>query len=182
MVELIKRWTLGVFAVTFVLGTAMFYARTGSIHFKAVAALSTAVAVFVAIRFYFMLKPEVARLEEERRQQRIALFEEGCGEVAELMSYLSPGDFSVFITCHKMLDDGSDGHGFRTAKGSPVHNVLVAMVDVRCARPQEMRRVDPAMDFSIADYELTKLGKVLLPQFMKDAVHRRSRRESVSQP
>lgn len=186
--QLILVISAAVFVVVFMLGVGFLYVRTGSIPFRFIAGVSTASAAFVALRSYFVLKAENIRreedrerlrLEEEQKQEREALFEESCGEVAEAMSHLSRGDFSVFVTCHRMLERGETSYGFLTSRGSPVHNVLVAMTDLRCTRPKAMKPLDPSLDISIAEYELTDLGKALMLTFLQDAVRRRMRREQV---
>jgi len=180
MARLIRDWLSAVFAITFIVIAGLGYWRTGEPNFRVAAVLAILATAFAAIRGYFLLRPELARREVERRKARDDLFEAGCGEVAELMSHLSPADFSVFITCHHLLGDGHDGYSFMTARGSPVHNVLVAMTDVRCARPVEMKQIRPGYDASLATYELTELGKVLLERLMQDAARRRACRTSAA--
>jgi hypothetical protein len=184
--QLILVVSAAVFVVVLMLGVGFFYVRTGSIPFKFVIGLSTACAAFVALRSYFVLKAEDIRREEDLERQRIedeqerqrdALFEEGCGEAAEVMSHLSAADFSVFLTCEQMLARGEGDYTFVTSKGSPMHHVLVALTDVRCARPKDMKRLDPATEFVLVEYRLTKLGQTLLPTFLNDAARRRVRRD-----
>ena len=178
MARQIRDWLSAVFALAFAAVMGVTYWRTGHANFTAAGVFATLATAFVGIRGYFLWKPEKARLEAERQQHREDLFNQACGEVAELMSHLSPADFSVFITCHRMLGKGETSYGFMTARGSPVHNVLVGMTDVRFARPVEMKRIAPGHDASLARYELTKLGMALLEPLMKDAARRRSQRTS----
>jgi|GEM_PF-5221398 len=177
MASLIKSWVLGVFAVVYIGGAAMMYFEQGRIDFDLLAVIATLAATVAGFRFYFTLKPEMVRRADERRKAKGRLFDEACGEVAEAMSHLSRADFSVFITCHRMLERGEDSYSFRTSQGSPVHLVLVAMADARCTRPKEMKRYAPHSQASYALYELTDLGKTLLPLFLQDAAQRRFRRE-----
>jgi hypothetical protein len=178
MAKLIRDWLSAIFAVVFLLVAGLTYWRTGQPNYALASVLATLAAIFAGVRFHFLGKPEKARLEAERLKRREDLFNRSCGEVAELMSYLSRADFSVFITCHHMLSEGESSYSFMTARGSPVHTVLVAMTHVRCARPVQMKRIRPGHDASLATYELTKLGKALLEPLMKDAVGRRRARAS----
>lgn len=158
------------------MATGATYWRTGEANFTLAAILAAMAALFVGVRFYFILKPEVARLTAEYREHRETLFNEGCGEVAETMSHLSAADFSVFVTCHRMMRESEQPHRFMTSRGSPVHYVLVQMTDVRCARPLEMKRIRPGHDASLCQYELTDVGIALLPTMLRDASNRRNRR------
>jgi hypothetical protein len=176
MARQIRDWLSVVFALAFATVAGITYWRTGQVNFMAAGVLATVATVFAGIRGYFLWKPEKARLEAERQEHREALFNQSCGEVAEMMSHLSPADFSVFIACHRVIGDQESSYGFMTARGSPVHNVLVGMTDVRCARPVEMKRIARGHDASLARYELTKLGRGLLEPLMRDAARRRSER------
>jgi hypothetical protein len=180
MADLIKRWTLGIFAVVFLMTAGATYWRLGHANWTLASILATLGALFYAVRTYFLLKPEVARLKAEQQKQREDLFNEGCGEVAEATSHLSDADFSVFVTCLHMMGESEDSYSFMTSRGSPVHDVLVRMADVRCTRPVEMKRIRPDYDASLCRYELTKLGRVLLPRMLQDAAHRRARRANAA--
>jgi hypothetical protein len=180
MAEVVKRWALGIFALVFLLTAGATYWRTGHANWVLASTLATLAALFFAVRSYVLLKPEVARRKAEHQKLREDLFEEGCGEVADAMSRLSVADLSVFITCHQMIGGSEDSHSFMTSRGSPVHDVLVRMTDVRCAHPLEMKKLHPDYDVTLCRYELTELGRALLPPMLRDAANRRQRRSTAA--
>ena len=175
---------LGIFSLT----GALVYYIFGTFNLIFLGILSTLGSGFLALRLRNPIKEALAKasmrdandrllIEIEQQAERDRRFNMACAEIAEMMSKLSDGDLSVFISAHRYLrNNAAETFGFKTSQGSPMHHVLVAMVDVGCTRPTEMKRIAPAVDLTIATYVLTSRGKDALELFIQDAFRYRAER------
>lgn len=172
----------------FVIFAGMIYYVFGTFNLIVIGGLAALGTGFAVLRAYGPIKADLTRakmrdaeeqerLDAEQQAQRNHLFGMACVEIAKMMSKLSDGDLSMFMTADKFCkNNGADSYQFRTSKGSPVHEVLVAMVDVGCTEPVEMKRLAPEVDLTIATYELTERGKHALELFIRDAFRYRQQR------
>ena len=170
----------------FVTVSAMIYFTSGTFSLTAsglIAGLATGIAI---LRVSGPLR-EVLRKANQRDAQESELaaaqmqaerdynFGMACVQIAKMMAKLSNADLSVFVTADQILrKQGDVSYRFTTSAGRPVHAILVAMCDVGCARPVEMKRVHPETDLTIATYELSGWGRHVLRKFITDALRYRT--------
>ena len=177
---------LAVYAGLFAIFATLIYIGFGKFNFLFTGGLSAIGTGLVGLRARDLIKASLVKASErdacdlettrfEQQQERYQIFGMACVEVAKMMSKLSEGDLSVFISADKhSRTNKRESIRFKTVKGSPVHCVLVGMVDVEAARPIEMKRINPEANFVIAEYELTPWGVQALEMFLRDAYRYRS--------
>lgn len=118
---------------------------------------------------------EAARAQVIQQANGTVDFNEACGSVAEAMSYLSPGDLSIFAAILERFKAGEENAGFMTVPDSPMHIILQRLEGVDCAQPKDFFPAhDAAMALPCVTYELTELGRLNLEVFVKEA-HRKKR-------
>ena len=171
---------LGLFAIF----TALLYWRAGTFNLLITGALAALATGVVILRFWNPMRRDLARAktrdtEDQARTEAIRNSEQerefglACFEIVKMMSRLSDADLSVFITADKRCKSNGDTYRFVTSGGSPVHEVLVAMVDVDCTKPVEIRRIVPTSSAALATYELTGWGRHILERFIRDSLRYR---------
>lgn len=177
-----------VFLAFFGIIAGMIYYASGAFDLIITGCLAALGTSFAAFRAYGPIKKDFARarmldwedskqIEAKQQAERDDIFGTACIEIAKMMSKLSDGDLSVFITADQFHRQHEDKHHqFMTSKGSAVHLVLVGMVDVGAARPIEMKRFAPETDLALATYELTSWGRQALRLFIRDAFRFRNER------
>lgn len=175
---------LGLFAIF----SGMLYFAFGGFHWEIAGVAATIGTGYVVLRGFTPIKEGYVKAREgdAEEQERIAAeakaegdhqFALACLEIARMMSSLSDGELGMFIQADQISKNGAGTeYQFTTSTGSPVHQVLVAMADVDCTKPVEMKQIVPGGDDGIATYKLTDYGKNLLERFIRSALHMRQNR------
>ena len=172
MWKLLAKMSAVVFAASLVALSAIAAWRTGEVNWRIVFFLAFAATALFAIRAYFPLRDGARRLfirrEVRRRHERLRMLGAAVNELIQSMARLSPADLSLYFTLLEKTDEGETACVV-TSRGSPNHDVLVQMTDLRLARPEELKTLGSSVrPFTIARYALTPFGRSYLPKLMPD--------------
>lgn len=162
-----------------VVGLAVFSQwRFGFVQWRLICALAAFAPAIFALRIRSRLvkasRSLFIRSELRRRRERIRALGAAVNELIRSMANLSPGDLSVY---HSILGCTAedDVASVLTSMGSPNHNVLVQMCDLKFAVPEEAKSFgDPPHRFTSMRYALTALGRRQLPGLLADALRYRA--------
>jgi hypothetical protein len=90
------------------------------------------------------------------------------------MACLSPVDLSIYQAI--LLGTGAnETASIVTSKGSPNHNVLVQMADLKLATPEEFKTIGvPPAEFTMVRYALTDFCRKRLGSLMQDVLSHRA--------
>jgi len=178
MWKLLAKTSAAFFGVCVVVLVVMMEWRTGRVEWRVVLAIATPATALFAARAYFPLRSELRRqfirAELRRRRHRLRVLGAAVNELIASMARLSPGDLSLYHTILQSTGDG-DTACILTSKGSPNHDVLVQMTDLKLATPKEFKTFGtPPHAFTSARYALTPFGRTFIPRLMSDVLKHRA--------
>ncbi|WP_157799416.1 hypothetical protein [Qipengyuania seohaensis] len=157
----------GVFGVCVFLGVGFASFHSRAPNWKFIVIISTIVTGVFAVRAYFLLRSEEARVSKELTPEIRAL-----QKLVDSMALLSLADLSVFITAQQQLTHDEDEFVFVTSLGSPVHKVGIHMKRLGLAAHLPYTQMSEA-ELDLTKFSLTPEGKDYLGTLLDGVAKRR---------